>query len=49
MRKVLLVLGALLVLGFVSLADDGSVVWPGVDDGSAEWPSIEFYSEATGI
>ncbi len=31
MRMALAVLGALLVLGFVALAEDGSVAWPTID------------------
>ncbi len=38
MRAVLVVLGVLLVLGFVALADDGSVVWPGASSRSLDEP-----------
>ncbi len=41
MRKVWVVLGALLVLGFVSLAEDGSVVWPSTpENGFAPEPQV---------
>ncbi len=44
MKKVFVTLTMLWVVGCLGLADDGSVVWPGVDEGSVEWPTTEFYT-----
>ncbi len=38
MRSLLLMLGLVVMVGFIGAASDGSVPWPGTDDGSVAWP-----------
>jgi len=38
MRSLLLMLGLVVMVGFIGAASDGSVTWLNADDGSVPWP-----------